>query len=357
MSTSASNPGADAEGSTSKSARVVLPESDPTQAADIESDEEPEETNIEELEEGDFLEDFPDETEDLELVHVRIGSLSNLRLARFAGHLKRLCLRQNFVSFLDPDVFQLLAHLEELDFYDNRLKTIGHALDKAEKLSVLDLSFNLLKAIPEGLAQLRSLHTVYFVQNRISKIKCLETCIHLRSLELGGNRIRKIENLDALINLEELWLGKNKITKLENLGNLKKLKILSLQSNRITTLENLEELENLEQLYLSHNGVQRLQGLERNTKLTTLDVGNNFVPAIENISHLTSLEELWMNGNQIPDLTALEPKLGAIKSLETLYLEANPCQTKDMTGYRRKIMLALPQLKQIDATYVRPAAC
>lgn len=57
-----------------------------------------------------------------------------------------------------------------------------------------------------------------------------------------------------------------------------------------------------------------------------------------------------MNGNEIPDLLALEPQLGAIKSLETLYLEANPCQTKDMTGYRRKIMLSLPQLKQIDAT-------
>jgi protein phosphatase 1 regulatory subunit 7 len=60
-----------------------------------------------------------------------------------------------------------------------------------------------------------------------------------------------------------------------------------------------------------------------------------------------------MNGNQIPDLLALEPQLREISSLETIYLEANPCQTNDMSGYRRKIMLALPQLKQIDATYVR----
>ncbi|KAG5647410.1 hypothetical protein DXG03_000481 [Asterophora parasitica] len=358
----------------STSARVVLPERDPEpEPVDGESDEEPvEEASIEEHDEGDFLEDFPDETEDLELVHVRIGSLTNLRLARFASHLKRLCLRQNFVSFLDPEVFHPLTNLEELDFYDNRLKSIGDALDHAEKLSVLDLSFNLLKAVPEGLVHLKALDTVYFVQNRISKIKHLESCINLRSLELGGNRIRKIENIETLVNLEELWLGKNKITKLEvrtpscllarfmreahqheiiqNLGTLKKLKILSLQSNRITKLENLEELENLEQLYLSHNGVERLEGLEHNTKLTTLDVGSNFVPAIENISHLTSLEELWINGNQIPDLTALERELSAIKTMETLYLEANPCQAKDATGYRRKIMLALPQLKQIDAT-------
>ncbi|EEB86751.1 hypothetical protein MPER_16176 [Moniliophthora perniciosa FA553] len=57
-----------------------------------------------------------------------------------------------------------------------------------------------------------------------------------------------------------------------------------------------------------------------------------------------------MNGYQIPDLRALDPQLAHITSLETIYLEGNPCQKNDMTGYRRKIMLALKQLKQIDAT-------
>lgn len=130
-------------------ARVVLPGAE----ADPDTDEEPaEEAFIEE--EGDFLEDFPDETQvgtsrpcgagrwygdtdhaqDLELVHVRIGSLAGLRLARFADHLKRLCLRQNFISHLDPEVFHQLTKLEELDMYDNKLKTVGHALDKATRL-------------------------------------------------------------------------------------------------------------------------------------------------------------------------------------------------------------------------------
>ncbi|KIK63124.1 hypothetical protein GYMLUDRAFT_72356 [Collybiopsis luxurians FD-317 M1] len=329
-----------------KTARVALP--GPEQSSDEEEDAE---ENYE-VEEGDFLQDWPDETEDLELVHSRIGSLKELRLARFANHLKRLCLRQNHISFLDPEVFHLLTKLEELDLYDNKIKDPGHAL-VSRNLSVLDLSFNLAKSIPESLAQLTSLKTVYFVQNRISKITCLDKSTSLRSLELGGNRIRKIENLDALVNLEELWLGKNKIAKLENLSHLKKLRILSIQSNRITVIEGIDELTELEELYLSHNGVKRLEGLEKNTKLRTLDVGNNFIPAIENIAHLTQLEELWMNGNQVADLRALDSQLAHISSLETLYLEGNPCQTNDATGYRRKIMLALKQLKQIDATYVK----
>ncbi|KAF8149846.1 hypothetical protein B0H34DRAFT_731405 [Crassisporium funariophilum] len=333
-------------------ARVVLPSAD-----DVDTDDEAaaEDDEAVEVDDGDFLADFPDDTQELELLHARIGSLEGLRLARFAAHLRRLCLRQNFISHLEPETFHQLTNLEELDLYDNKVKSLGDALDKLSNLTVLDLSFNLLRAVPDRLEFLTSLHTIYFVQNKISRIDGLASCSNLRSLELGGNKIRKIENLENLVNLEELWLGKNKITKLEGLGTLKKLKILSLQSNRITKLEGLEELKDLDQLYLSHNGVQRLEGLDNNLQLTTLDIGNNFIPAIENVSHLTQLEELWMNGNKIPDLLSLEKELKSISTLTTLYLEANPCQTNDMTAYRRKIMLALPQLKQIDATYTRAA--
>lgn len=40
--------------------------------------------------------------------------------------------------------------------------------------------------------------------------------------------------------------------------------------------------------------------------------------------------------------------------LETVYLEGNPAQKKEGTGYRRKVQLALPQIQQLDATYVLP---
>jgi hypothetical protein len=55
---------------------------------------------------------------------------------------------------------------------------------------MLDLSFNLLRAIPDGLEHLQSLDTIYFVQNKISKITGLNNSATLRSLELGGNRLR-----------------------------------------------------------------------------------------------------------------------------------------------------------------------
>ncbi len=58
--------------------------------------------------------------------------------------------------------------------------------------SSLDLSYNLIKHVPEELeSHLTSLKTIYFVQNKISHIRNLSGfAATLRSLELGGNRIR-----------------------------------------------------------------------------------------------------------------------------------------------------------------------
>ena len=65
--------------------------------------------------------------------------------------------------------------------------------------SILDLSFNLLHSVPECVEKLVALRTVYFVQNRISRIDRLSTLgANLRSLELGGNRIR-VRNLRSAL--------------------------------------------------------------------------------------------------------------------------------------------------------------
>ncbi|KAI5452218.1 protein phosphatase regulatory subunit Sds22 [Naganishia albida] len=343
--------------------RARLGETEVVQLHNSDSEDEGDEVTVPEngdeeaFSDPDFLKDYPDDTTDLHLQHLRLATenLLDLHFPRFGKHLQRLCLRQNsLTSPLPAEAFQGLEALEELDFYDNKL---GHRVHDEElagcpNLQSLDLSYNNIKHLPSLTTQ-RHIHTIYFVQNKISKIEPGQldwAADSLKSLELGGNRIRIIENLEKLTLLEELWLGKNKIRGLENLLTFKNLKILSLQSNRITKMENLEELESLEELYLSHNGLTKLEGLEKNLKLKTLDIGGNQISKIENISHLKNLEEFWANSNKIPDLKDLDSQLAVLPNLETVYLEHNPCQTQDMAGYRRKVILALPQVKQVDAT-------
>ena len=47
-------------------------------------------------------------------------------------------------------------------------------ISRLDSRRVLDLSFNNIRTIPDALQTLPSLKTVYFVQNRISKISGLE---------------------------------------------------------------------------------------------------------------------------------------------------------------------------------------
>jgi protein phosphatase 1 regulatory subunit 7 len=54
--------------------------------------------------------------------------------------------------------------------------------------------------------------------------------------------------------------------------------------------------------------------------------------------------------NKIPNLLDLDAELAPLPNLSTVYLEGNPCQQNEPTAYRRKIILAIPQIKQIDAT-------
>lgn len=77
---------------------------------------------------------------------------------------------------------------------------------------------------------------------------------------------------------------------------------------------------------------------------------SNEISEVEGVEHLVDLEEFWASNNQIKDLRSVEKQLAGLKNLETVYLEGNPCQVDDRANYRRKVMLALPQVQQIDAT-------
>ncbi|ODV92425.1 hypothetical protein CANCADRAFT_86714 [Tortispora caseinolytica NRRL Y-17796] len=333
------------------------------------------------IDESELLNEFDENTEEIDLTHCRIRSIKNLEIVNSEGvcrlpQLKYLGLRQNLITSLNG-IEDLPLSIEELDLYDNLIRH-GGRVARLVNLKSLDLSFNKLKHIPsykddeesdgtvKGVIHLSKLENLYFVQNKISKIEHLfdpelrqagkpQMADTLKNLELGGNRIRQIENLDGFTNLNQLWLGKNKITEFANLGsNLgATLKILSIQSNRITSLKGLENLTELEELYISHNGLTNISSLENNKKLRIIDISNNMITKLENLSHLTELEELWASYNQLNSFKEVEDQLGHLTKLETVYFEGNPLQTNNRVTYRNKVKLALgPSLKQIDATYI-----
>ncbi|TGJ84513.1 hypothetical protein E0Z10_g4225 [Xylaria hypoxylon] len=297
----------------------------------------------------DLLDEEDPDTDDLTLTQCRVASIPALRLERFKN-VTRLCLRQNLVQDIDG-LSALAQTLKDLDLYDNLISHI-RGLDELTELTQLDLSFNKIKHI-KHISNLTKLTDLYFVSNKISQIEGLDTLVNLRQLELGSNRIREIRNLDSLKNLEELWLAKNKITELHGLGGLPKLKLLSIQSNRIADLSPLREVPQLEELYVSHNALETLEGLDGNPNLMVLDISNNTVKSFKGLGGLEKLKEVWASYNQISDFADVERELADKKDLSTVYLEGNPLQLRQPALYRNKVRLALPQLTQIDATYVK----
>ncbi|MCJ1439340.1 hypothetical protein MMC27_008732 [Xylographa pallens] len=297
----------------------------------------------------DLLDEYDNDAEDIDLVHCRISSVPKLQLQRFTK-LERLCLRQNQITHIEI-AESVGTTLQELDLYDNLISHIK-GLDTLVWLKSLDLSFNKIKHM-KNIGHLKELTDLYFVQNKIQKIEGLEGLSKIRNLELAANRIREIENLETLKGLEELWLGKNKITELKNLSTLSNLKILSLQSNRISQITGLSSLPFLTELYISHNSLSSISGLENVRLLRVLDISNNKIANLTNMQHLDSLEELWASNNQLSSYIEVAEELADKRELTTVYFEGNPLQLQNPVLYRNKIRLALPQVKQIDATFVQ----
>ncbi|KAK6539402.1 hypothetical protein TWF694_009627 [Orbilia ellipsospora] len=297
----------------------------------------------------DLLEDFPPDSEDVDLVHCRITAIPNLGLEKLTS-VRRLCLRQNEIPKVEGLAF-LAGTLQDLDLYDNGIGHMTRELNDLVNLESLDLSYNSIKHVKniENLVKLRNL---YLASNRISTIEGLDTLAELTNLELGANKVREIQNLEGLKKLEELWLGKNKITEIKNISMLSNLRILSLPSNRLTKLSGLDGLTTLEEVYVSHNAIEDLSGLENTPNIKVLDVTHNKLTSIKGIEHLAGLAEFWASENQLSSFKEVEDILKDKEELETVYFEANPLQTSSPATYRNKVRLALPQIKQIDATYV-----
>ncbi|KAL2125300.1 hypothetical protein VTJ04DRAFT_1665 [Mycothermus thermophilus] len=299
----------------------------------------------------DLLDGEDPDTEEIISTHSRIRSIPALRLDRFTK-VTRICLRQNLIQEIEG-LSPLAPTLKELDLYDNLISHI-RGLDDLVNLTCLDLSFNKIKHI-KHISHLTNLEELYLIANKLSKIENLSGLTKLRMLELGSNRIRQIENLETLTSLEELYVAKNKITAIANLAPLTNLRLLSIQANRIRDLSPLREAPQLEELYISHNALESLQGIEHNTRLRVIDVSNNKITSIQGLGPLKDLEEFWASYNQISDFAEVERELKDKEKLSTVYFEGNPLQTRAPALYRNKVRLALPQVRQIDATFVRPS--
>ena len=90
--------------------------------------------------------------------------------------------------------------------------------------------------------------------------------------------------------------------------------------------------------------------MENNAKLRIIDISNNQIQQLSGLKQLSKLEEFWASSNLLGSFEDIEEQLKDKEELDTVYFEMNPLQTNQPVLYRNKVRLALPQIKQIDAS-------
>ncbi|PIA55183.1 hypothetical protein AQUCO_00800129v1 [Aquilegia coerulea] len=109
-------------------------------------------------------------------------------------------------------------------------------------LRSINLSGNFIVNITPGSLP-KGLHTLNLSRNKIVAIEGLRDLTLLRVLDLSYNRISRIgQGLSNCTRIKELHLAGNKISTVEGLHRLLKLKVLDLSFNKITTTKALGQL-------------------------------------------------------------------------------------------------------------------
>jgi hypothetical protein len=187
-----------------------------------------------------------------------IQTLARLRAGELQG-CTRLDLRGCGLTELPVEVLTLADTLEVLDLSGNALSSLPDGLARLTKLHTLFASFNRFSALPPVLGRLPLLDTLGFKANQIADVPAAALAPTLRWLILTDNRIAALPpTLTDCPRLQKLMLAGNQLTRLPpGIGRLQRLELLRLSANAFERAEHAltDELLALPQLaWLAHAG-------------------------------------------------------------------------------------------------------
>lgn len=183
-------------------------------------------------------------------------------------------------------------------------------------LEVLRVEENQLTKLPDGIGNLKKLHTLTAHTNQLVSLP---------------------PSFAGLSNMQMLDLKKNRFESMtECLSTLQKLKFLDLRQNRLVIFPVLPVSAALDQVFLGYNSLSSINEesvLRVKDSITVLDVRDNKLSDLPvNIACLYRLKTLDLANNDLPDLP---PGLGYLKHLNHIITDGNP-----LRAIRRSILSA-----------------
>ena len=198
----------------------------------------------------------------IRVMTANLTTLADLRAGRLAGRsspVTRLDLRHCDLDEFPREIFDLADTLTVLDLSGNRLRSLPDDLPRLHALRTLFCSNNRFETLPASLGECPALDLVGFKANAIAHVPAEAISPKLRWLILSDNRIDAMpETLGACSGLRKLMLAGNRLTRLPaGIGACASLELVRLSANRFARIEDAlpEDLLALPRLaWLAHAG-------------------------------------------------------------------------------------------------------
>ena len=171
-----------------------------------------------------------------------LTTLADLRAGRLAGRsspVTHLDLRRCALDEFPREIFALADTLTMLDLSGNRLRALPDDLARLRALRTLFCSNNLFETLPAVLGSCPELDLVGFKANAIAQVPVEALSAKLRWLILSDNRVAAMpETLGDCRGLRKLALAGNRLAALPaGIANCESLELLRLSANRFATIE------------------------------------------------------------------------------------------------------------------------
>lgn len=236
---------------------------------------------------------------------VNLTTLSNIFPKSLLNNLTQFHVKSCNVEIIDPDAFEQISQIRELNIRGNTLQTLNsNTFRLLKNLTRLILTKNLIQQIPEGLFDNSlQLTEIYLDRNNISTLPdgIFDRLVELQALHLEHNVIKNLNN-NLFINnlkLKELKISFNKIENLPTdlFKNAENIVQIHLNDNNIQIIPSnmFSNLKTLNVISMQNNSINQLKSaFYKNEELSSLNLNNNelsFVPqnVLEESSNLKYL--------------------------------------------------------------------
>ncbi|MCK9687807.1 leucine-rich repeat-containing protein kinase family protein [Scleromatobacter humisilvae] len=167
-----------------------------------------------------------------------LTTLADLRAGRLAGA-THLDLRHGGLDEFPREIFALADTLTMLDLSSNRLRALPDDLPRLHALRTLFCSNNRFETLPASLGACPALDLVGFKANAIAHVPASSLSPRLRWLILSDNRVEAMPGtLGACRGLRKLALAGNRLTALPvGIANCEALELIRLSANAFARIE------------------------------------------------------------------------------------------------------------------------